>query len=84
VPIGTSATQARISRQVDMALGMRVAHMFPMVGRRSLGIGPAAPNLAKQQRKLGCEAKVWCTDSKAVVHTAVVGNGMPDGGYDQL
>jgi glycosyltransferase involved in cell wall biosynthesis len=61
-----------------MALGMKIVHILPMVGRRSLGIGQVALNLAKQQRKLGCEAEVWCTDSEEEVHMAVVDNGMPE------
>src|SRR5580704_9584484 len=62
-----------------MALGMRIAHILPMVGRRSLGLGPVAINLAKQQRKLGCEAEIWCTDSEEEVRSAVVDNCMPEG-----
>ena len=77
--IGNSPAPARIGRQADMASGMKIVHILPKVGRRSLGLGPVALNLAKQQRKLGCETKVWCTDSEEEVRWAVADNGMPEG-----
>lgn len=62
-----------------MALGMRIVHILPRVGRRSLGLGPVALNLAKAQRKLGCEAKVWCADTEEEVRWAVADSGLPEG-----
>ena len=62
-----------------MDLSMKILHILPMVGRRSLGLGPVALNLARQQEKLGCEAKVWCTDSEKEVRWAVAENRIPEG-----
>jgi glycosyltransferase involved in cell wall biosynthesis len=58
---------------------MKIVHILPKVGRRSLGLGPVALNLAAQQRKLGYETKVWCTDSEEDVRSAATDNDVPAG-----
>jgi glycosyltransferase involved in cell wall biosynthesis len=56
---------------------MRIVHVVPTVDRGSLG--QIAVNLAKQQRRLGCEAKVWCTDIEQGVRNALAESGLREG-----
>jgi glycosyltransferase involved in cell wall biosynthesis len=55
-----------------------ILHVLPSIGRRSGGLGPIAVNLAREQRRLGCCASVWCLDSPAAACESARESGLEE------
>jgi len=56
-----------------------VRHILVGVGPASTGLGPVALNLAREQRALGMDAKIWCLDIRAEIELAAESSGLsPD------
>jgi len=63
----------------NRALGIRVVHVTPWVGRHSFGPGAVALSLALAQAERGLDATVWCADDNADVAWASRSSGLaPD------
>jgi glycosyltransferase involved in cell wall biosynthesis len=57
---------------------VHIVHNTPSVGQTSFGLGQVALNLALEQNRMGCDAKVWCLSSVEDVCWASALSDLPE------
>jgi len=59
-----------ITAVTGKASGPTVAHLVPLVGRKSFGLGAVAVQLGSCQARMGWNSQVWCVDEEDEVRWA--------------
>jgi glycosyltransferase involved in cell wall biosynthesis len=75
--IGTTASFGMIEEVTRKGSIPTVAHLVPLVGRKSCGLGAVAVHLSSCQARMGWNPQVWCADEEDEVRWATGAHSAP-------